>query len=475
MRFLRSAIASGLSQGWRVLLTFGATFALRRFVSREDWGLFTLVLVIFMILGAIRDLGLAYHVLRTKTRPFGNLLLVEGLWGGLLCAGLLWWAPTLAELYGQVRGVAPHPEMAGAIRAMTVFLFFEGLATVPRNYFDSELATHRTVLAEVVRNLAYVLLSVGLAWWGLGVWSLVIGHVVGTVLYAVFLWARAWKVMPLTYERGQTLALIRVSMPLAAIWFLLILTRYVDPLIIGLGHTLEDIGEYGFAYDWAMIVSAQILMPAVGRVLYPALIAFSDQVEQLFQAYSIATRFVMTFEVASAGILILNAELVLRLVGGSQWQDAPTYLRVLCLAPLVDPFSRLGGEVLKTRNQDRTWIIATLITLVSFTVGGLYFTSLYGPIGMAWVNIAQFGAVVIAWSLYRLDPSGFKQLCVDLLVLYAASVPAFAAAAAVPSTMPFLRLLASCAAASVTLGVAAWRFGPEVIAFFRQRPGAAKT
>lgn len=470
-RFLRSAIASGFSQGWRVLLTLGATFALRRFVTKEDWGLFAVVLVLFMILGALRDLGLAYHVLRTKTRPFGNLLLVEGLWGGLLCIGLLWGAPWLSELTGQVRGIAPQPEMVGVIRAMTVFLFFEGLATVPRNYFDSELATHRTVLAEVVRNLAYVLLSVGLAWGGLGVWSLVIGHVTGTVLYAVLLWVRAWPVMPLTYERGQTLALIRVSMPLATIWFLLILTRHVDPLIIGIWHPDEDIGEYDFAYSWAMIVSAQILMPAVGRVLYPALVAFSGQVKQLFQAYSIATRFVMTFEVASAGVLLLNADLVLRLVGGSQWQDAPTYLRVLCLAPLIDPFSRLGGEVLKTRNQDRVWIIATLVTVISFAAGGFCFTRLYGPIGMAWVNMAQLGGLVMAWTLYRLDPVGFKRLCVDLLVLYVASVPAFAAAATVPASMPVLRLIASCFAAAVTLAIAAWRFGPEVIAFFRQRPG----
>jgi PST family polysaccharide transporter len=471
-RFLRAALASGLSQGWRVVLTFGATLALRRFISREDWGLFTLVLVIFMILGAIRDLGLAYHVLRTKTRPFGNLLLVEALWGGLLSVGVFVAAPWWVDLYGLVNQVPPHPEMVGVIRGMTVFLFFEGLATVPRNYFDSELATHRTVLAEVVRNLVFVVFSVGLALSGAGVWSLVIGHAAGTVLYAVLLWIRAWRVMPLVFERGKTLALIRVSLPLAFIWFLLILTRYIDPLVIGLWHPLEDIGEYGFSYDWAMIVSVQVLMPAVGRVLYPALVAFSSKTRQLFQAYSIATRFVLTFEVASAGVLFLNAEFVLRLAGGSQWQDAPTYLRVLCFAPLIDPFSRLGGEVLKTRHQDRLWIIATLATVISFGVGGLLLTSRYGPIGMAWANFAQLGGLIMAWALYRLDPVGFKQLCVDLLVLYVASVPAFAAAAAVPASMPILRFAASCSAAAVTLAVAGWRFGPEAVAFFRQRPTA---
>ena len=43
---------------------------------------------------------------------------------------------------------------------------------------------------------------------------------------------------------------------------------------------------------------------------------------------------------------LLCAELTLQILGGSQWHEAPTYLRILCFAPLIGPFSRLGGEVL---------------------------------------------------------------------------------------------------------------------------------
>ena len=81
-RFLRSTGAATFSQLWRVVVTFGTTLLLKRMIPTVDWGLWNWALPIFLVLGAVRDLGLVYHVVRVKPRPYGNLLLLETVWGG---------------------------------------------------------------------------------------------------------------------------------------------------------------------------------------------------------------------------------------------------------------------------------------------------------------------------------------------------------------------------------------------------------
>ena len=42
---------------------------------------------------------------------------------------------------------------------------------------------------------------------------------------------------------------------------------------------------------------SEIVFPAVGRALYPALVAFREQMSRLFDAYSLATLFIQALEV----------------------------------------------------------------------------------------------------------------------------------------------------------------------------------
>lgn len=465
LRFLRSLAAAGLSQGWRILVTLGANLVLRRFVSPEDYGLYDWAMVVFLVLGAVRDLGLGHHVLRAKSRPFGNLLLLELVWGGTLVAATFLAAPWVAANYPQ-----DHPEMIGVLRGLAVFLFFEGVALVPRYYFDGELQVGRAVMPEVVRNLGFAFVAVGLAVNGFGVWALVIGQVVGSGLFAGLLWMRAWPEIPLAYQPGRTLALVRESLPLALIWFLIILTQYIDPIVLSLRFGFQDVGFYTFAYQWATILSVQILLPTVARALFPTLLVLVDDVREQFRAYSIGTRLMVAIEVPAALFLFFNAEMVVDIVGGEQWVEAPAYLRILCFAPLVDPFTRMGGEVLKARHMDRVWIGASLLTVLGFGLGGWWLTGRMGPIGMAWVNLLPLGALLMAGALRSLDPRAFGALCRDLLFLYLVPLPIFGAAAALAWDDPVLRFALSILAAALAFGFSTLRFGREFIDFFRSRP-----
>jgi PST family polysaccharide transporter len=348
---------------------------------------------------------------------------------------------------------------------MSLFLLFEGLAIVPKTYFDAELRVGRTVLPEIIRNLIFAALSLTLALTGFGVWSLVIAQIACTVYYAAHLWVRAWGEIPWHWERGQTGALILRSLPLATIWFLAVFVQYVDPIILGLRFSLEVIGEYTFAYKFAFLVST-IVVPAMTRSLYPALVAFKEDPKKLMDAYRLGTIFVLGMEVPAAAFLFVNPE-VLQIVGGDKWVLADSFLVLLCFAPLIDPFSRLGGEVLKTFHKDKLWILSVGLTLASFIGFGLLFTSRLGAIGMAWANFLQLGMLPMAWGIFRLAPGPFKRLVRDLAILYAVPILPFLALKFALPGFVWLRSGLSIIAALAVVAIYYRLFGRSFLQFFR--------
>jgi O-antigen/teichoic acid export membrane protein len=460
--FLRSAAAAGLSQGLRMVVTFAAMLVLRRTVPAADWGLFAWAWVVFMILGALRDLGLAYHAMRLSPRPWGNVLRLELYWGGALSLLVLLGAPAIAAWQ-----VDPHPALVGVVRVFALYLFFEGLAAVPRFYFDAEQQVGRTLGPELLRNLLFVAVALPLSFAGHGIWSLAIAHVAAAASYAAALWIRAWPEIPLLHQPGRTLELLRGSLPLAAIWLLLILTRWLDPLVLGLRFPLEIVGNFSFALEWATLALAQILVPALGRALYPALVACADDGEALFRVFGTTTVAVMALEVPLAFFLALNAEWVVLLVGGGQWTLAPSFLALLALAPLVDPFGLFGGELLKARHLDRMWILSGGVTVLAFAAGGYLLTGWLGPLGMALVHFLPLGAIPMAWGLWRVAPAPFVRLARDLAFVYLAALPGFALVHFFADAGSPWRVFWSLAAALLALGLSAWRFGGELRRFFR--------
>ena len=457
-RILRSTGAAAVSQLWRVGVTFGVQLILRRTIPPEDYGLWDWTFAVFMILGAVRDLGLPAHVLRLKNRPFGNLLWVECVWGGALAAGAFFGAPVLALLFREA-----DPRLVPVIQAMAAFIVLEGLGQVALVYFEGELAIGRSLLPEVLRNLSFALVAFALAQLGYGVWSLVLGQLAASAVFAATLWIRAWGKIPLVWERGRSLAMMVESLPLGSVWLVMLAMRHVDPLILGARFEAGVVGSYGFAY-WVAFLVATLLIHPIGRALYPALVRLDQQSLQPFQAYRLATLLLLAVEVPAALFLFLNADLVSLLLGGERWVTSPEFLRILCFAPLFDPLGRFAGQFLAARHQEKVWVSAGLLTLVSWAVAGFALTGWLGPEGMAWANYLPLGAALTAWAIYRIDPTACRRLVGELAHLYLIPVPFFAAAALVPAGAP--RFIASAVAALLAFGVYYRRFGGSFRAFF---------
>lgn len=457
-RFLASSLASYWSLGVRLVVGFVARMVLARLLIPDDHGLYEMALRIVTIAGALRDLGLIYHLMRDERRPYGTVLAFTLGSGVAVTAALLIAAPLAGRL---------DPALPGVVQVFALWVLLDGLGLVPRAYFERELRIGRLVLPEILRGLAAAALAILLAWRGWGVWSFVVADLAAAAIFAALVWRRAWGRMPIEVVPRMLPSLLRQSTSLFLVWVTLQLVTYVDLFVVRAFEDAATVGQYARAYMVAFLVRS-IAFP---RALLPALVEYRDDPPRFHAAFRVTTVFLLSCEVTAGYFLFWNAEKVVEVLLGSQWGPAVGILRILCFVPFLDVFSELGGEVLKVRREDRLWLVIMAGNLASLLVFGIWFTGRWGAEGMAAANLLLLGNLLMAWRMHKIFAGAFVPLLGDMALIYLLPLPLFAAAAVLPADS-WWRFAASVLAAASALALLAWRFHRPFRSFLAERSGA---
>lgn len=135
--------------------------------------------------------------------------------------------------------------------------------------------------------------------------------------------------------------------------------------------------------------------------------------------------------------------------------------------PLVDVFTTTGGEALKVLNRDRLWLGTVALNMTALVVFGFFFTSQWGPEGMAWANYLRLGSLLMLVKILGLFAGGRRRRLVgNLALVYLLPLPFFLAAAWLLPADSWGRFAASLAAVALGGGALVLRFLPDYRRFF---------
>ncbi len=456
-RVLRSTMASYAIQLARLGISFGAKLALARLILPEGHGVYELALRIVTVASAVRDLGLPYHLVRDPRRPYGTVLAFTAALGALVTLLLIGVAPAFGRF---------DADLPLVLRVFAVWILLDGLAGVPKAFFERELTIGNLVAPEIWRGVVIAAVSVGLAWLGWGYWSFVIGDLVGAALLAGYSWVKAWGRVPLKVDLGLVPDLVRRSFFLFLIWLALQLVTYIDIYIIGWFHDADTVGLYARTYGIAFLV-ATIVYP---RAFFPTLVEYLRDRVRFVEFFRLSTIQLLGCQVVASYFLFFNAEKTILILFGESWLAAAPILRVLSFIPFFDQFTMLGGEMLKAHHRDRSWLVIEVLNLASLVGFGIWFTRLWGAPGMGAANYLLIGNLAMAWEVARVFGPRFRTLLADLAQLYLIPLPFFTLAAWLAPADSWLRFAASLAAAALATAVLAGRYWRPFRAFFSRQP-----
>jgi PST family polysaccharide transporter len=353
---------------------------LSRLLTPREFGVVGVILILFNFSKIFTDLGIASAIIQIKhlTKKHISLGYSYSIILGSL-VGLLFYAfaPFVASFFNLV-------EADKAIRFFSLFFPIYSFNGVTISLLHRNLKFATVVKCNLISYIFGTgLISIVLAYYGWSYWALVIGQFSGLII--------------------STLLLVIFLPPFFSLKYDKTVSR--DLLVFGSGHTLGTIFNY-FAENMDNIITGRMLSTvALGnyskafqlfsiptgffggvfdKVFFPLLSKNQDKKDSLSRFYLLSTSLCFGILLPISILIFINADLIVKLLLGEQWDVVPEILRILIIGMAFRFGTRINKSYLKSlglvfKGAYYQLIFASLMLL--FCLIGSYY---YGLSGVAY-------------------------------------------------------------------------------------------
>jgi len=351
---------------------------LARLLSPADFGVAALAYIVLGFAQPLGDAGLGGAVIQRSglTDRHIRAAFTCSMIVGVSVAAIV----ALAAPFGAI--VLRDARAAPVLRVLSIGIALRGTAVVADALLRRQLDFRRQVAIDTASYVVgYGLVAVTLAWSGQGVWSLVWGGLVQTLIASV-----------------EQLAVVRHPMrPLLAVHELQELfvyglaaavsgcVNYValngDYFVVGRLMGALNLGLYSRAYA-LMNLPQTYAAGVISGVMFPAFAQVQDEPARVRSGYLLVTKLTAMIAAPAMAILAVAAPPIVRGLYGSQWVGAIVPLQILAIAGYFRALYHLGGIVAQSvgRVYGELWRQITYATAV---VVGALVASRYGLPGVA--------------------------------------------------------------------------------------------
>jgi O-antigen/teichoic acid export membrane protein len=414
---VNSAFQIGLS-GLGLLQTLVAAI----FVTREDFGLWAIVLTSLITLAWLKQIGVQSKYVQQSDddqeaafqKAFTIELSVSVAFFVLVCVLL----PIYALAYGQAEMLLP-----GIVTAIIVPInAFEAPAWIP--YRRLQYVRHRVLTA--INPIVTTAVTIAAAVAGLGYWSFVVGVLAGATAGAIACVATTAYPLRLRIDRQAIREYASFSLPLfgSGVSGLIVIQ---GGLIVAESQVgLAGVGAIGLAVGFAAF--AERVDSIVSQTIYPAVCAAANAPKLLLEAFVKSNRVALMWAMPfGTGLALFAGDLVDHILG-DRWQPA---VGLMAATGLIIAFGQVAFNwmvFMQAVNRTRPILMLALLELVVFVVVWVPAMIAWGLTGWA-VGFAALIATQIAARGYFMNQlfAGFNVM----RQLVRAITPVIPAAAAV--------------------------------------------
>ena len=306
-----------------VLVAVLAVLATR--LEPGQFGLLTVAALVSNLLLVFNDVGLAdalvYYQRRRVRQAAETTLLVATVVGAILAGLMLVVAPAAASFLHA-------PDATGILRAYAFVVWANAVHTAPMALLTHRLEFRRRFVPETLPGLIGGVLTIVLAYAGMGVWSLVVGDLVRVAVTLVVAFVVLGEPLSPRWHRreaGELWSYARGSLPSKVLDFAL---QNVDYLLVARLLGPIALGYYTLAFRLAVLPFLTITLVLIG-IAFPTLSRLMPDVARARQALGTVLRLGMAAVGLFAGGLVALAPFLELL--GSKWAPAVATSRFLAL------------------------------------------------------------------------------------------------------------------------------------------------
>ncbi|WP_419224974.1 lipopolysaccharide biosynthesis protein [Acinetobacter sp. A2] len=389
-----------------IIIQITSIIVLSRLLTPTDFGLIAMVTAITAFMGIFRDMGLSTAVIQKKNLVFDqintlfwlNVAIGLGLTG--LTAAL---SPYIADFYSR-------PELEPVVVLLSTTFFIASLGAQHAALMQRDLNLKPKVIADVLGAIFTLVISITMAYYGYGFWSLAWGTVIG-VLVTTLLYFKGSSFVPKRPKIVKgTRDLINFGANVTLFELLNYFHRNLDNILIGRVWGPLVLGLYTRAYQLMMLPISSLREP-INAIALPVLSRLQDQPELYKSYYKNIATLLAFLSMPLMAYLVVNAENIIYIALGKGWEDVVPIFILLGISGFIQAVASLRGLVLLSLGLSQQYILWGMVNTLAVSVGFL--------IGIRWgaEGVALSYAIVnyailypSLWYFFKrtpLEPSDF--------------------------------------------------------------------
>ena len=335
-----------LKQGASEVLGFMVGVVMARLLSPEDYGITALPAVFIAVAGIFVNAGFSQALVRkpeVTNKDLSTAFYYSIAVGVFMYATLFLLAPFIADFYNT-------PVLTSLVRVTALTFLWAPLITPQNVILQRRLDFKTTARISVTTQIIGAVAGVTAAYYGLGMWALIIMSIVSSLLNLIQTWlavkwlpTERWNKESFRYLWGFGNKMIGAN---------LIDTLYnnVAPVLIGKFFSPRDLGVYNRANGYATLPATQIT-GILSNVTFPVLSKFSEEDEVLKRQYRRMIKMSVFIAFPVYFLLAALAEPVVICLVTDKWSECIILLQILCFERMLWPLHTLNRNVLHVKGR----------------------------------------------------------------------------------------------------------------------------
>jgi len=366
------------------------TITLARILAPESFGLVAIAMIVISFSQMFWEAGLSRALIQTveDEKKVANIVFWSNVSLGIIIYSIIFITAPLLSIYFK------SPQSLPVLRLLSVQIVIMSFTTVQEALFTKDLNFRPLFWIRIIVTTSSGLFSVLLALYGLNVWALVFGTLIGSFVNLFMLWSKSnwrpnfridWLLAPKLFRFGSWIVVLSIMG-----W----LINWFDSLLVGKYLGMTDLGIYRTGVTMVSMLFSLIMGP-IYAVMFPSFSKLQNNKKEITKHFHEINKIII-FLVLPIGIgLLLTSKDFVPLIFGEKWEGMSSVIGILGLSEGLALFVGINPTIFESIGKSDLQPKLSFFLLPLFVITYL----LIAPLGIKPLLMAKLGLTLLSLPL----------------------------------------------------------------------------
>lgn len=388
-------------------ISFIVSIILARILLPEQFGLIAILNVFVNIGSILMDGGMGQSLIRTEnpdTDDYSTVFYFNLIVSFIIYSIVYFVSPFIANFYYK-------PELESISKWYCIIFITNAFSSIHYTRLTKNMEFKKELTITIPSLIISSVVGVLMAYFGFGIWSLVVSSILQSTIVGVQLWFRSdWKPI-FKFKKDKFYLHFKYGYKLTISGILDAIFNNIYVLIIGKYFATNQVGFYNRA-DSLKQLPVNNISSVLNKITFPLFAKIQDDNVRIKDMNKKIMQMVLYFVAPTLLIMAALGEPLFRLLFTDKWLPAVPYFQILCWGGILYPIHAYNLNILKVKGRSdlflrleifkKVVIIITIISSITFGISGLLYGTIITSIIAFFINTYYTGKLI--------NYSSFKQL-----------------------------------------------------------------